>query len=383
MGVRKTSIRTAVTAGACLSLPLFPTACTPAEDSADTHRDDGSEATTDAEATDRWSAFADILDDPSALDLASDPSPDATGDYSYALGDVTGEDEPELLIAVDDKKSSPVHIVTTDDSGNTTVSRGSLRLSGADADGGRAAIHFAESGNGMYQATGQANSPAVTTQRYELDGDKLVNAGDVQTSPSGDLLPGHVEATFTSTTDRGPFDKVKDGGEERTGTGNGNATGSAGQGAQGGAAAPAPGTAKDAPQAEADAGADVGPNEVEIVGTVEELSTAEAAEGKTPPNNEDPNNRYFVLRFDKPQSLPVRSSSGGASDQTHQAALLDSIEHTPYGSSTGQSSRWENYAGQHVRVVVAKDNLWQPSDAGLPLGMLRMTSGEPAVSLAN
>ena len=82
VGVRKTSIRTAVTAGACLTLTLFPTACTPAEDSADTHRDDGSEATTDAEATDRWSAFADILDDPSALDLASNPSPDATGDYS-------------------------------------------------------------------------------------------------------------------------------------------------------------------------------------------------------------------------------------------------------------------------------------------------------------
>lgn len=137
--------------------------------------------------------------------------------------------------------------------------------------------------------------------------------------------------------------------------------------------------APDAPDAAADADAapaepepepapevELAPGEVAFTGTVERWTMEQALRGNPVPNNDDPNDIYYVIIFDEPQEITARKAPDLHTEINDFGALG---EKTKYNDDSAQ---WDPLVGKRVRITVQESYLGYQSDTSLPLGGVRI-----------
>lgn len=140
---------------------------------------------------------------------------------------------------------------------------------------------------------------------------------------------------------------------------------------------PAPTGAGSAPAADPSPGQQSSPEpaddsgQISLTGNVVETTAGELMDGGRTPNGEPASDRYIVLQLSSPQEVTAQQS--GASGQLTQKTVSQVSLATPNGSLS--SIDWDSYVGQEVTVTTTAEDLWFPSDTGLPLGMVRLNEG--------
>ena len=304
--------------------------------------DDASEPATDTglSHTDAAKeAYAGILNDPGQYSFSAPGERDFTGEYLYALADITGDGVPELLLeAITQHNLNPVRVFSADADGELTSPDDVLIDGAASAGGSRTALSTSPAGDRIYQEQWRSIAPDVDVEAFELRGDNLVSTGETWTydmqSPSADL----VRIEFQPSDDRGPLEAMVP--------------------TTGGAAAGGNAPVEEAP-------APTGGNTVS--GTVRVLTAPELAElqgrGRTP-NGEDSSYRYAIFVFDAPTTFSAQSSGNAGAPEERQASMVRLGQQTPY-SSDGSGFELD---GQSLTLSFDPSSCWFPSDTSLPTG---------------
>ena len=306
---------------------------------------DGDDSTTEPARTDEaWvEVYREILANPGdhPVNPAARYSP--TGQYSYALVEANSGGNPELLLAVEAEEFSPVIVFTTDgaEKGKATASTDNLIFGASSVGGARIRLESSASGTGIYQIDSQSTSPKATSQKYTLEGTKLVKSGSPEEMDVMGQLPDHQLIEWTPSDDTAAL---------RAGL-----EGSIGS-------EPEDAAKSDKPEASESNGDDF-----VFTGVVRAWSTTEALRGAPTPNRDDPNNIYYVLVFDEP--LEITAFKPG-SDYTQVNEFISLGEKDPYNDD---SAEWEPYVGKRVKLTVPRKQAHYSSDTSIPLGALNVT----------
>lgn len=109
---------------------------------------------------------------------------------------------------------------------------------------------------------------------------------------------------------------------------------------------------------------------IALTGNVVEMTAGELMDGGPTPNGELTSDHYIVLQLSGPQQITAQQSGG---PDTREETVTQVSLATPDGSLS--SINWNSYVGKQVTVTTTPDGLWFPSDAGMPLGMVRLSEG--------
>ncbi|RUQ13280.1 hypothetical protein D8M31_04155 [Corynebacterium genitalium] len=116
-----------------------------------------------------------------------------------------------------------------------------------------------------------------------------------------------------------------------------------------------------------------------VTGNVEAWSTEQARKGRPAPNNEDPDNVYYVLVFDSPANITA-IKAGSQVAQESPFARLGSLRYNKYGTFDN-SNGWDEYVGKRVRLRVAPNHFSYSSDISLPFGSQLMLNDNAEVGI--
>lgn len=149
--------------------------------------------------------------------------------------------------------------------------------------------------------------------------------------------------------------------------------------------------AADAPTEEAAAPADAAEDtpvvadsngDLLVTGNVEAWSTEQAAKGRPAPNNEDPDNVYYVLVFDSPANITAMKA-GSQVAQESPFAQLGSVQHYHFSTSrtVDNTNGWDEYVGKRVRLRVPPNGFSYRSDVSMPVGSQLMLNDNADVDI--
>ncbi|GAA3512651.1 hypothetical protein NUW87_04435 [Corynebacterium pilbarense] len=116
-----------------------------------------------------------------------------------------------------------------------------------------------------------------------------------------------------------------------------------------------------------------------VTGNVDAWSTEQARKGRPAPNNEDPDNVYYVLVFDSPVNITA-IKAGSQVAQESPFAQLGSVQHWDFGTSD-HTNGWDEYVGKRVRLRVPPNQFSYRSDASLPFGSQLMLNDNAEVGI--
>lgn len=116
-----------------------------------------------------------------------------------------------------------------------------------------------------------------------------------------------------------------------------------------------------------------------VTGNVEAWSTEQARKGRPAPNEEDPDNVYYVLVFDSPANITA-IKAGSQVAQESPFARLGSVQYWDFGTSYNTNG-WDEYVGKRVRLRVSPDHFSYSSDASLPFGSQLMLNDNAKVGI--
>ena len=116
-----------------------------------------------------------------------------------------------------------------------------------------------------------------------------------------------------------------------------------------------------------------------VTGNVEAWSTEQARKGRPAPNNEDPDNVYYVLVFDSPANITA-IKAGSQVAQESPFARLGSVQHWDFGTSDNTNG-WDEYVGKRVRLRVPPNHFSYRSDMSLPIGSQLMLNDNAEVGI--
>lgn len=279
-------------------------------------------------------AYADILDHPGDVEFNDERSSGLTGEYSYALVEMTGDSIPELLVeAKDIQNYNPVRVFSAPDCESVIAPVETLMNAAASAGGGRASVLAATSGDRIYQTRGQSMQPLHERETFALDGQALVATGETSQVPANGG-PDAAAITYSPVSDRTALAAFVPT-----------------------VAAPATPATQAAPAANT------------VTGTVRVFTGPELATHQgldRTPNGEGAESTYAVLVPDAPTSLTGRKSGGQGSEEREIKVVLLG-QRTPYSTKPGGF----DLEGRHVNVSFDSAQCWFPSDASLPVGQPR------------
>ena len=116
-----------------------------------------------------------------------------------------------------------------------------------------------------------------------------------------------------------------------------------------------------------------------VTGNVEAWSTEQARKGRPAPNDEDPDNVYYVLVFDSPVNITA-NKAGSQVAQESPFARLGSVQHWDFGTSDNTNG-WDEYVGKRVWLRVSPNHFSYSSDASLPFGSQLMLDDNAEVGI--
>lgn len=286
----------------------------------------------------RIAAYSQILDNPGAYEFQNPRPSGFTGEYSYALVEMTGDDIPELLVEAGDKENyNPVRVFSAVDCDSVTAPVETLMNAAAGAGGERVTVLAAASGDRIYQAWGRSIEPMQRLDTWALQGQTLAQTGEsIQAPVSGS--PEAQAITFSPVADRAPLE----------------------------AFVPTVAAAQAAPAPQAEPAAPVASGNT-VTGTVRVFTGPELAEHQgldRTPNGEGSESTYAVLVPDAPTPLTAKSSGNRGQLEEREIKVVLLGQRTPY--STKPSGF--DLEGQHVSISFNPEECWFPSDAALPVG---------------
>lgn len=177
----------------------------------------------------------------------------------------------------------------------------------------------------MYQIDYMSTQREGTSTLYRPEGTSLVKVGEPTVFEALGALPDHQPITWFPSTDHSGLEGNR------------------------------PGTP---PAAE---------GRVRFTGVVSEKSTSEMTGGEPSPNGEPESNRYYTLILDEPRE--VTAFHGAWSPQT---SLVSEISLGETSVHRDDSAAWLPLVGQRVTLEVDPGDMAYPSDAAMPVGMLRV-----------
>lgn len=116
-----------------------------------------------------------------------------------------------------------------------------------------------------------------------------------------------------------------------------------------------------------------------VTGNVEAWSTEQARKGRPAPNDEGPDNVYYVLVFDSPANITA-IKAGSQVAQESPFAQLGSVQHWDFGTSDNTNG-WDEYVGKRVRLRVPPNHFSYRSDMSLPFGSQLMLNDNAEVGI--
>ncbi|KAB1504325.1 hypothetical protein F7230_04390 [Corynebacterium sp. 320] len=290
--------------------------------------------------------YAGVLDNPSQVDFSNADMGEyggmGTGELQYALHDVNGDGQPELLLK---DSQSVVRVVGANDSKDAIVQYDPTFWLGSGPSGRRrAALSVESSGSGVIYTETEGMSGDTTSTPYSGQGNSLVPSGEswnyrIDQTP-GDLAGREEQINWISAGDRSALDALRGGGS----------------GAPSGDGQPVP-QAQPAQEQSNGWGPPSNPNN-EVTGTIRELTAQEIVDLQGldgfPNGKSDANRTYVVLILDSPTE--INAYSWGPKDiKTGVTKMIFLYKESP------------SKAGKHVTTQLNPDKTTWASDAGLPL----------------
>ncbi|MBV7296043.1 hypothetical protein KRX51_08985 [Corynebacterium sp. TAE3-ERU12] len=348
---RPFSHRTALSALAITALTL--TGCSNADTEGPApEAEENTQAALDQGNGDVPAAFEDVLANPGSVRISAAAQYDPTGQYSYAVVDFTADGQPDLLLRADSTGISPVVLITEDGDGGVTSSVDTLSNGAARNGDTQIQVLGSRSGDGIYERKTDANDFQASSSHYTLSGDEITLE---QTTPvkEGELLEDQVELIWRDTKTRKKLDgwyRKDDFQLLKPGASTAGST--------------SPTTSATSTEATDAADEPVEQGELVFTGTIRQITNAEIMDGGPTPNGEPADELHWIIELDSPQTVTGRTAGTETRTRTITQAYL--------GAPGSSGYDWDAYRGQHVRIVVDENNLWFPTDTGMPLGMLRI-----------
>lgn len=296
--------------------------------------------------------YTEVLDNPGHYNFQGGAGYNLTGQYQYALIEMTGDDLPELLLVAESADDiSLVRVFSTSEEGTLLASDDTL-VSGASSAGGyRARVAESPEGNQIFQEEGNASRAETTVRGFTLEGERLLTNGvefqDSMTAPSTRLST----ITYHPVTDRSALNTI------------GQTSNQADTQADRQVLAPQPTPGEDPPT-------DPGTDEYTASGTIRVMTAPQLARHQgleATPNGEDDTFRFAVLIFDSPTMFTARQSGNPDGPTPREAKMVLLGEQTPYGSNNTAF----DLDGQRATITYTPEECGFPSDASLPLGAPR------------
>lgn len=280
--------------------------------------------------------YAQILANPSIYPFTEISRFVPTGTYSYALVEATSDSVPELLLRVDSQEFAPILVFSYDENTQSAVQAGGVLIDGAASAGGsRVKVRASNSGAGIHQLDWYSIQPVGESTLYGIQGNSLTQIADPEDFMVGELLPDHHEITWIDANDPSGLSTVQSGGSSIQ------------------QAVPTP------VQQPAS-------NLHYFSGVVTMQTAGELMRGERTPNGEPATDLYLVLALDAPIEITARNA---ATDP--QTRTISEVSLGRYIPANGDNE-WIGYLDTHVEITATTDQVWFPTDTGLPLGMLRL-----------
>ncbi|MBD8029248.1 hypothetical protein [Corynebacterium gallinarum] len=291
-------------------------------------------------------AYHEVLNSPGQFPFTGGADYALTGNYDYALVEMTGDSTPELLLrATTVEHLDPIRVFSVGTSGSLIAPPDTLLSGAAGAGGYRAGINATASRDQILQAEWHSLRPEITVRPFVLDGERLSATGsewkDSMSAPSGALLP----ITFHSINDRTPLEAMTPTvGEVYT-----------------------PHTTRPVPAPQPSTRPDGG---LTLSGQVQVMTAPELARHQghsSTPNGEDDSHRFAVFILDNPTIFYAHKASDPNGLVQQEATMVQLGQVTPYNSDpTGF-----NLEGQRLTITFDPEQCGFPTDASLPLGQPR------------
>lgn len=370
-------------------------------------------------------AFSQVLDNPGAYEFNKPDHFEPTGTYSYAIAEVTGDDQPDMLLKADARDYwAPVTVFSKPKDGELFNTREVLTWGAGSAGGGRAYIATSAGGNGLYQILGQSVAQEWDAELFVVKDRNLVAGGGKSKIPANVWGTGdYKKVEWSPNTDRKQLEQL---GGDKPEAPKGEATAAIVQkcGVVGDVAVATGTDVTSCPFATSVAKAAAGKtgtftvqaaspvtgqnysmncagNDAETVctggnnasvvlrpagagdaqvsayentfeGVVLLKRATEVANQHGVPNNEGPENEYFMLVLDAPQ--PVTAIKAGPPrpvTNTVDSIGLAKKEFSQYGVSDN-TAPWRQYEGKRIRLHINNESMYYQTDASLPMGKPRI-----------
>lgn len=280
--------------------------------------------------------YAQILANPSIYPVSEAAQYVPNGTYSYALVEATSDSTPDLLLRVNSAEYSPVLVFTFDENTQTATQAEGVFIDGASGVGGdRSRIRASNSGIGIYQVDWNSLREIAQSTLYGIQGNTLTKISAPEEFIFANSMPDHHEISWISVNDLSGLSTVQTGGASIQ------------------QAVPTP------VQQPAS-------NLHYFSGVVTMQTAGELMRGERTPNGEPATDLYLVLVLDSPIEITARNA---ATDP--QTRTISEVSLGRYIAADGDND-WIGYLDTHVEITATTDQVWFPTDTGLPLGMLRL-----------
>lgn len=185
----------------------------PSSNDTSEHPPEGSDSDNvpDAALKDLYNDALDSLD-PSAFINPDITAGEPTGEFEYALADITGDGTQDLLVKANGTEFSSIRVYVASDDNSELIEPDKIFHEGAATAGGSRMAVETSSDGGILQTTGQAASGETTTTEWTFDGTEMQESGQsweyqIGQAPA-DLDTVTEDIDWTSVDDRGPIDSL-------------------------------------------------------------------------------------------------------------------------------------------------------------------------------
>lgn len=288
-------------------------------------------------------AYKKAIADPSSIKMNSSSGSTPTGTARYGFADVTGDGAPEMLYSVGTDRWEPVSIFYSEDGGKTVKNTNDVLIQGvANSGGGRASVAAATSGVGIWDMSWMSMQPTVSAKHYTLEGNKIKKSGKTLEYSKEGENPKEMRpiAWFDSKNNAG-FDILAKG-SIPTHSDDMGTTGVLNRNSSGGGA---PAQSSESSNS--------------FNGTVRLKTAADLMDGKPTPNGESLSEEFWILELASPQEITAKSAAHTTTKTVSEIYL-------------GENYNWPQYQDKQVTLTAVPMTMQFPTDASLPLGMLRL-----------
>lgn len=287
-------------------------------------------------------AYLHIIQNPEEYPLGEDTA-NLDDPIEYALVEATMDESPELLLRGGAEELTAELVFTFDeDRGILTQVFGAI-VSGVlnDPPGFRTRTMASKSGHGLYSNIRLSASGEETVTHFEIRDSKINSL----TKPGGDPFNQHAsnqaEIHWFDVDDESGLDALDE-------------------------ASPAEPSIDSNGQGQA-AGED---GNYRFTGRVVVRTNEEVMGGDSMPGGESPEDEQVFLVLDAPMEITANTGAGPRSSRT--AVMTEVSIGSISNAGTVRKNRWLQFEGQHITIISRPDQVKYPSDASIPLGVLRV-----------